>query len=88
VVRLLAGQRDIDLLQRIHLGSGSHPTSYSMGTRKKWPGRETDHSPPLTSRLIIRRFVPPLPIYPYGVVLKHGDNITFSKITGPIRALF
>jgi len=27
------------LLQRVHLGSGAHPTSYSIGTRKKWPGR-------------------------------------------------
>jgi hypothetical protein len=45
-------RQDISLLHSVQTGSGTHPSSYAMGTGGFFPrgvkqsGRETDHSPP------------------------------------------
>jgi hypothetical protein len=63
-----------------------------MGTRKrgflKWPGCAADHSSPPNAQVNNTSSYTSIPLCPYGMVLKYGDNFTFYKITGPIRALF
>jgi hypothetical protein len=50
-VRCPVGARDFPLASCVQTGSGTHPTSCSMGTggpfpgRKSWPWRDADHSP-------------------------------------------
>jgi hypothetical protein len=44
------------LLHVVQIGSGVHPTSYTMGTGSsfpgvKRPGREADHSPPTSAEV-------------------------------------
>jgi len=53
--RFPAEAGNFSLHHRVQNGSGSHPASYSMGTRGsfpggKRPGREADHSLPSSSR--------------------------------------
>jgi hypothetical protein len=48
---ILAGARNLSLLQNVQTGSGAHSPSYSMGNGDNFPGvklpeREIDHSPP------------------------------------------
>jgi hypothetical protein len=50
------GARDFSLLRSIQTGSGAHLASYPMGTGAlspgvKRPGRETDHSSPLSAEV-------------------------------------
>jgi len=63
--RFPAGGKEFFYLRyRAQIGSGARPAPYPMGTecspRGKRPGRETDHSPTLVPRLIMREAVPPL----------------------------
>jgi hypothetical protein len=53
-VLFLAGARHFSFHQIVQTGYGAHPASYTMsnGTfppEVKWPGREADHSPPLSA---------------------------------------
>jgi hypothetical protein len=55
-VRFPAGTGNFSLHHRVQNGSGAYPTSYPVGTRGsfpggKWPGHETDHSPPSSAEV-------------------------------------
>jgi hypothetical protein len=55
-VRFPAEAENFSLHHRVQNGSGSHPTSYPMGTRGSFPGlkrprREADHSPPYSAEV-------------------------------------
>jgi hypothetical protein len=55
-VRSPSGEEDFFSSPCVHTGSGSHPTSYPMGTvgpfpgGKARPGRDADHSAPSSGR--------------------------------------
>jgi hypothetical protein len=69
-VRFPVGAGNFSLGHRVHIGSGAHRDSYTMGTEGyfprevKRPGRETDHSPPSSSEVELYL---PSPIF-HGVV--------------------
>ena len=55
--RFPEGPRDFYLLRNVHTSFGARPASYSMGTRRPFPGRggkrpecETDQSPPRNAK--------------------------------------
>jgi hypothetical protein len=55
-VRFLAEAGNFSLHHRVQKGSGAHPASYPMGTRRsfpgtKRPGREAYHSPPSSAEV-------------------------------------
>jgi hypothetical protein len=55
-VRFPAEAGNFCLHHRVQKGSGTHPTSYPMGSKAlslgvKRPGREADHSPPSSPEL-------------------------------------
>jgi hypothetical protein len=55
-VRFPAGTGNFSLHYRVQNGSEAHPASYPMGTRGsfpgvKRPGREADHSPPISAEI-------------------------------------
>jgi hypothetical protein len=58
MVRFPVGTGNFSLHNRAKNGSGAHPSSYSMGIRGsfpgggvKWPGYESDHSPPSSAEV-------------------------------------
>jgi hypothetical protein len=55
-VRFPAGAGNFSLHHRVQNDSGAHPASYPMGTGAlslgvKWPGRESDNSPPSSAEV-------------------------------------
>lgn len=79
--QIVAAARDLSILQNVHTGSGTHPPSYSMGTRPLSPtgkveGPEYDHSPP--SRVEVThewKYAYTLPIHLQGM---YRDNFLFT----------
>jgi hypothetical protein len=69
------GGWEFSLHHRVQNGSGAHPASYTMGTRRsflgvKRPRREADHSPPSSAEVkneLSYTFTPPIRLH--GVVL-------------------
>jgi hypothetical protein len=54
-VRIPAGVGNFSLHHRVQKGSGAHPVPHPVGTGAlslgvRWPGREADHSPPLSAK--------------------------------------
>jgi hypothetical protein len=71
-----AGAENFSLHHRVKTGSGTHPASYSIGTRVSFPGvrrpgRESDHSPPSSAevRNEWNYTSPPPPTSFHGVML-------------------
>jgi hypothetical protein len=57
-VRFLSGVKDFSSSLCVQTGSGAHLASYAMGTRgpfpgaKARPGRDSDHSPPSSAKVV------------------------------------
>jgi len=70
------------LLAPILTGPGTHPASYTMGTRSfpavRRPGRGVDHPPHIAPRLRNNRAIPVLPLWVF--VACSGVNFTGCKI--------
>jgi hypothetical protein len=92
VVPVPAGAENFSLDHRVQTGSGADPASYEMGTRGsfpggvKWPGCETDHSPPSSAEVKKAwSYTTTTPIRLHGVVLSskwHSDNFnTLVKLS-------
>jgi hypothetical protein len=85
-VRFPAGAGNYSLHHRVQNGSGAHPASYPMGTRRSFPGGKAAGawSWPLTSIYCrgqrMSGVIPLLPNTPSwrGAQLKHRDNFTFT----------
>jgi hypothetical protein len=86
-VRCPADVRSNSLLLSVQTSSCGHPASYPMGKigsfpGVKWPGHETDHSPPSNAEVkYCSHASTSAYVFMAWCVVKHTDNFTFT-VTG------